>query len=170
MSVYNFCGLLVHPASFTWSWLLSRPNSITFHVGICAMYCLTVEVVKAWVKSQSTADKPYKPSTSLLRIMQWHNIALSVLSLVMGIAFVVHLREEGRFSSWHRMACVNTTNTGAYGMWNMLYLFSKLWEWADTYFLILQGISSSKTPAVDIARIFGRSDVYICFFLLRFVY
>lgn len=162
MAVYEFFGLNVHPASFTWSWLLSRPGSITFHVGICALYCITVEVVKTWVKSQSTADKPYKPSAFLLRIMNWHNVALSLLSLVMGIVFVLHLHEEGRFSSWHSMACVNTTNTGAYGMWNMVYLLSKLWEWADTYFLILQGMSRDEGR---FRQVFLSRDVH---FVLRY--
>jgi len=132
-------GLQVHPASGTWSWLLDRPGSVMFHVMICALYCVTVECMKIYVKSQSTLEKPYKPSPLLIGIMKWHNIALSIVSLAMGISFVLDLRVEGRFNSWHSMSCRNTDNTGNYGIWTMVYLLSKIWEWADTYFLILQG-------------------------------
>jgi uncharacterized membrane protein len=44
---------------------------------------------------------------------------------------------DGRFNSWHAMACVTTENIGVYGFMNFVYLVSKIWEWVDTYFLIL---------------------------------
>ena len=35
------------------------------------------------------------------------------------------------------MACQNTPNSGVYGLANWVYLWSKIWEWLDTYWLIL---------------------------------
>lgn len=38
------------------------------------------------------------------------------------------------------MACVNEpVNEEQYGLANLLYLLSKIWEWGDTYFLVLTG-------------------------------
>jgi hypothetical protein len=46
-------------------------------------------------------------------------------------------RADGRYVSWHSLACQNTPNEGLYGFANFIYLISKVWEWIDTYFLII---------------------------------
>jgi elongation of very long chain fatty acids protein 6 len=89
-----------------------------------------------YVRSQGAA---YKPPALLEPIRKFHNIALSAVSLIMAIVMIGTLAQEGRFSNFTAMACVNTDNSGWYGVATLVYLASKIWEWADTLFLVFTG-------------------------------
>ena len=139
IATYSVFGLQIQPTTWTWSWTLSRDGSILFHIALFVLYATTVEALRLWMKIRSQTGKPYKPSPFVESLVQYHNISLSVLSLLMGCGMLKHLIQQGRFNSWHSMSCINTFNSGSYGLWNLVYLASKIWEWLDTYFLILQG-------------------------------
>ena len=102
-------------------------------------YAFTVEALTRWMKSRSESGNPYKLTPFVRSLMKCHNLAICLVSLIMGSGMVIYLYNEGRFNSWQNMSCVNTSNSGLYGLWNMIYLVTKIWEWLDTYFLILQG-------------------------------
>jgi elongation of very long chain fatty acids protein 6 len=55
----------------------------------------------------------------------------------MGIVMVYSTWQDGRYQSWQSIACQITPNTGIYGIANLVYLLSKIWEWGDTFWLIL---------------------------------
>ena len=115
---------------------MSTAETILVQLVICVAYVISVKAVELWVKS---FKKDYTPPSWLKPVEMVHNIALSGVSLGMAIVMITHLHSEGRFNNFESMACINTDNSGIYGLANLVYLLSKIWEWLDTYFLILSG-------------------------------
>jgi hypothetical protein len=137
MTVYSGYGLNLDSDSYSWSWTLVD-DSLAFHVVICLIYCLSVYGMKTFVASKTATElKALRERWNLDSIKFVHNIALSIVSLFMGIVMIHSVYKDGRFQSWHNMACNNTANTGAYGRANWIYLLTKIWEWMDTMWLIL---------------------------------
>lgn len=111
--------------------------SMEFHVAICVLYALSVFAMQQLVKS---FGDNWKPPTWMNTVKLTHNIALSLVSGWMFVVMVKETYQAGRYESWDAMACSNApANGGSYGFANWIYLVSKLWEWADTYFLVLYG-------------------------------
>lgn len=132
----SYAGFELDTNSWAWSWTFDRQGSIQFHVLSCVVYLVLVELLKFYVaKKKATAG--YKPPAWLEPAKFVHNLSLSFVSLVMAIVMVYEMVMQNRFVSWHAMACVNIPNKGLYGIANFVYLVSKLWEWVDTFFLVL---------------------------------
>ena len=134
------CGLYNTPVGFTidtctfyWNWTINDTPSILFHVGIAVFYAISVFILKYVVNN----TPHYKPSRYLEKFRTIHNISLSLVSGWMVVMLVMELLEQRRLDSFHTMACVNSNNSGTYGFINLIYLLSKIWEWGDTYFLVL---------------------------------
>lgn len=123
---------------FEWSWTLDGAGSVGVHVGGCLLYCMSVFGLQAIMSRMSETDKKaMRTNWHFDTIKYLHNIALSAVSLGMGVVMIYVIISDGRFSAWKNMACQNTPNKGAYGVANMVYLLTKIWEWADTFWLIL---------------------------------
>jgi hypothetical protein len=57
----------------------------------------------------------------------------------MFVVMGMEILKDRRLESWHSMACQMTPNQGLYGFINLVYLATKIWEWVDTYLLVLSG-------------------------------
>lgn len=125
-------GFALNSCTWSWKWTLDSKEAIVFQVCVCFVYAIMVSTLQSMTKS-----KDYQPPKWLDGIRFTHNIMLSLVSLWMFIVQVSHMYEQRRFENWQSIACVNTPNTGLYGFANFVYLVSKIWEWADTVFLIL---------------------------------
>lgn len=131
---YSGFGLDVDFADSSWSWTLSGENSIMFHGTICLLYLNSVVALQRFMNGKAVEGET---KSMFDQIKYVHNLALSALSFYMGAIQLYQIIMDGRFNSFHSMACQNTTNSGWYGHANFLYLVSKIWEWGDTYLLIL---------------------------------
>jgi hypothetical protein len=130
----EFYGFSMNWCNWNWSWTLATSSSIFFHIGICLFYAFSVKLLQNWVSSQGPS---YSPPKWLNIIRDYHNLALSIVSFLMGVVMIYETAKDGRFSSWQAAACQMTPMKGLYGFANFIYLISKLWEWVDTYLLIL---------------------------------
>lgn len=126
-------GFTINFCSWTWSWTLSDNGSLWCQVGICVFYALSVKLLQMWVASQ----KDYKPPSWLEGFRKLHNISLAIVSFLMFVVMTGVVAMDGRLNSWRDMSCRLTENTGIYGFINFVYLVSKIWEWVDTYILVL---------------------------------
>ncbi len=131
---YELFGFEINQCTFRWNWAFDSSSAFVAHIAICAIYALSVRLLQHWVASKGNK---YKPPQWLEPIRTFHNISLSIVSLFMAIVMIKTMLTEGRLSNFSSMACVNTNNEGLYGFANFVYLVSKIWEWADTYFLVL---------------------------------
>ena len=135
---YSGYGLELDTESWRWSWTLSGEGSVLFHCMVCLFYIVSVFALQGWVASKSKSEMVAIRTSWRMDSVKWlHNVALSVISLAMCVAMVYSTWLDGRFESWHTMSCMNTDNSGLYGFANWVYLVSKLWEWIDTYWLVL---------------------------------
>lgn len=132
---YEGFGFAMDTCTFKWKWTMDSIEAKLFQVGICCAYAMIVGFFQLFQKPSKT----YKPPKWLDALRFGHNIALSLVSLWMMVTMISELNATGRFNSLQSIACVNTPNSGIYGFANFFYLASKLWEWADTIFLILSG-------------------------------
>jgi hypothetical protein len=132
----SFYGLEVNTCNWAWSWTFSRPGSIELHLASFVAYALSVKAVELYVASQK---QPYKAGRWLETVKWWHNITLSLVSLLMFGLILNAAIGTDRFSSIDSMQCKVTPMVGWYGLAQFLYLATKIWEWADTYFLVLSG-------------------------------
>ena len=110
-------------------------DSALFHGILFLVYTLSTYSLSILIQRYPK----WKPPAFMDTIKRLHNIALSAVSLGMGIVMIRATYLDGRYASWTSMACQNTPNEGLYGAANFAYLLSKIWEWADTYFLSLYG-------------------------------
>ena len=138
MAVYSAYGLTLDTSNFAWTGVLDGKHALEFHVFICATYCISVWMLR-WVMQKMTTEEKVlmRARWSLDTLKYWHNMSLSVVSGVMGVTLLYCTVMDGRYSSWQTMACQNTPNEGLYGLVNLIYLVSKLFEWVDTYWLVL---------------------------------
>lgn len=122
----NFCD-------WTWSWTLADTSSWWCHLAICLFYALSVKLLQIYVASQ----KNYAAPKWLEPFRKIHNMSLAAVSFIMFAVMTVVIAQDGRLNSWDDMSCRLTSNTGIYGFINFIYLVSKVWEWVDTYILVL---------------------------------
>lgn len=130
ISGFGFTG---NWCDWSWNWTLREPSSWAFHAAVWILYGVTVKVLQIWVASH----EKYTPPAWLEPLKKVHNVSMSLLSTVMGGCLLYVVILDGRLSSWHGMACQMTPNIGLYGLMNFVFVASKIWEWIDTYLLIL---------------------------------
>lgn len=133
---YGAYGFTIDTCTYRWNWAFDSAESYIAHGLICALYAVLVWLAQAYVKQQGAS---YKPPQWLEPIRKIHNISLSLVSLWMAVVMIATMQSKGRFASFDSMSCVNVDNSGIYGFANLIYLISKLWEWADTLFLVFTG-------------------------------
>ena len=133
---YEIAGFSIDLCSQEWNWTLNSNSAIFFHALICCFYAITVWALQQWVRNVANGSS-YSPPAWLETIRYWHNISLSAVSLLMLIVMVKEMFLAGRFANFETVACGHLKNEGLYGFINLVYLISKIWEWGDTYFLIL---------------------------------
>lgn len=133
--VVHFYGFYGNFCTWNWNWTLDTNEAVAFHLFLFAVYALSVKLVQMYVNSVPN----YKPPTWLDSAKYFHNMALSLVSLWMTVVLLYTIVVGGRLSSWYNVACVMTPMEGLYGMANFVFLVSKIWEWVDTYFLVLSG-------------------------------
>ena len=131
MVLVAFAGFRLNTKTWAWSWRLDSWESIACHVGLFVLYAIIVEVARKL--------KPSKPPAWLNSLKFLHNAALSVVSFWMFAVQLYCVLQAGRLSSPFQITCGYVPNEGLYGIVNFVYLVSKLWEWADTVFLVLDG-------------------------------
>ena len=123
-------GFELDIATYSWSWKLATAQSIQFHAAICLIYCVSVWSLQYLMSLLDTNQKSAMRKAFHLDSLKWyHNILLSIVSGFMGITMLISVWQDGRFHSWQDMACKNTPNTGLYGLANLVYLITKIWEW-----------------------------------------
>jgi hypothetical protein len=132
---YEGYGFALDTCTWRWKWTMDTNEAVLCQVGICVFYAALVWFFQLFQKP----TKGYKPPQWLESLRWLHNVSLSAVSLWMMVTMIRELHATGRFNSFQSMACVNTDNSGLYGFANFVYLASKVWEWADTIFLILSG-------------------------------
>jgi hypothetical protein len=84
-----------------------------------------------------TSHNDYLPPKWLEKFRKSHNLALAFVSFIMFVVMTSVVVGGGRLNSFPAMACEMTPMNGIYGFINFVYLISKLWEWVDTYILVL---------------------------------
>ena len=129
-------GFSLNTCNYQWNWSFDSTESYLAHVAICGLYGIMVWVAQEWVKSQGDS---YKPPAIMEPIRKIHNLSLSAVSLWMAVVMIYTMFKAGRFQNIDTISCINIENSGLYGFANLVYLLSKIWEWADTLFLILSG-------------------------------
>jgi hypothetical protein len=132
-SFYEFYGFRGNFCTWEWNWSIDTNEAIAFHVFLFALYAFTVKALQLYVNSVPN----YKPPSWLDSIKFGHNIALALVSAWMFFTLLYVIILDGRFDSWQNLACKMTPMHGLYGFANFIFLVSKIWEWCDTYFLIL---------------------------------
>ena len=146
MPKFSGFGLDVDTSTMSWTWTLQGlyelredgfilSDSSFFHGLLFLVYGVSTYLLSMHIESHPD----WKPPAILDTIKKLHNVALSAVSLVMGIVMIRETYLDGRYTSWENMACRSTPNEGLYGLANFIYLLSKIWEWGDTYFLSLYG-------------------------------
>eukprot|EP01033_Poteriospumella_lacustris_P009966 gene9966-7129_t len=140
-SVYKFYGFEGNFCTWEWNWTLQDSESIYFHVFLCLLYLATVAMLQEYVKQSKAShpDNKYVPPFWLESVKYVHNIALSLVSGWMFVTLGYSIIADGRMNSWRDMSCRMTEMKGLYGFANFVFLVSKIWEWADTYWLVLSG-------------------------------
>jgi hypothetical protein len=84
-----------------------------------------------------------KKPIDVRRIQRYDNLLIGIFSVTTFVLATILAYRDGRFVSWDRLVCHRPTPTGAYALlWYIFYL-SKLWEFMDVYFVIL-----NKTPVL----------------------
>ena len=91
-----------------------------------------------FLRSKSLLPNGKEFQQKLSKIIYTHNICLSLFSFLMAVVMVYETVIDGRYNSWYDLACRVTPNTGLYGLVNYAFLWSKVWEYLDTVFLILK--------------------------------
>ena len=91
-----------------------------------------------YLRKQSLLPNSKQFQTKLSKIVYIHNISLSLFSLLMAVVMVYETVIENRYNSWYDLACRVTPNAGLYGLVNFAFLWSKVWEYFDTVFLVLK--------------------------------
>jgi hypothetical protein len=139
MAVYSAYGLTLDTSSFAWTGVLSGEDAFRFHACICLTYIISVWILTRYVGGMSKEAKvQMRANWGMDTLKYWHNVSLSVVSGLMGVIMIYCISKDGRLSGgWKAMACQNTPNQGLYGFANFVYLVSKIWEWVDTYWLVL---------------------------------
>jgi hypothetical protein len=132
-SFFSEYGFDIDFDTWRWDWTLEKNSSIVCHILICVFYAVSVKVLQIYVKSQ----KAYIPPSWIEPFRFVHNVSLAAVSFIMFVVMVMEVARDGRFNSWSDAACRVTPNVGLYGFINFIYLVSKLWEWIDTYLLVL---------------------------------
>lgn len=136
-SVYELYGFRGNFCTWQWSWTIDTNEAVLFQLFLWLVYAVSVKLVQLYVGAQG---KPYKPPRWLDSAKYIHNIALSLVSFWMFAVIIYKTAvEDGRFNSWHDMSCRMTPMTSWYGFAQFIFLVSKIWEWVDTYFLVLSG-------------------------------
>ena len=129
---YEAYGFEIDTCTFEWNWRFIN-GGLYVNIIICLIYGLLVELLKKWVKNQ----KNYIEPKWMISIRPIHNLSLSLVSFFMFAIQLYIMIIDGRFKSWHTMACQNTLNAGLFGFINFCYLLTKIWEWMDTFLLVL---------------------------------
>ncbi len=132
--VYRFYGFRGNFCTWEWNWTLDTTESIMFHVFMCILYVVSVYFLQQYCKSPN-----YKQPNWLDNVKFIHNIALSLVSFWMFAVLLIVITMDGRLNSWHNASCKMTEMKGWYGLANFVFMISKIWEWLDTYFLVLSG-------------------------------
>lgn len=138
---YNFYGFTGNFCTWEWNWTVNTVESYGFHIFMAILYCATVKLLQIYVeqKKNSSPDKKYVQPAWLESAKLVHNYALALTSGWMCLTLSICIILDGRLNSWHSISCNMTKMTGWYGFANFVFLVSKVWEWVDTYFLILSG-------------------------------
>jgi hypothetical protein len=108
---------------------IPAPFPALFVAGVAAAYLGFVYVV-------CPATRP-TTETGLARAKTgryWHNIALAAFSFVCFAGTFGHMLAEGEMTDFKAATC----NRIPYWLWvmNVVFTLSKIWEWADTMFLV----------------------------------
>jgi hypothetical protein len=115
-------------------WQYTFNDGIALQLAVAGGYALTVLALKQVMKTRKLGPDTRK---TLSKIIYLHNVLLCLASATMGIIFVYETWADGRYNSWEDAACRVTPNRGLYGLTSYFFLWSKVWEFADTIFLCL---------------------------------
>ncbi|CAF4216354.1 unnamed protein product [Rotaria sordida] len=100
---------------------------------------------------------------NLRRIQRYNNLLIGIYSGVTFLLTNIIAYRDYRFISWNRLLCHRSTPKGSYALiWYIFYL-SKLWEFTDIYFVILNKSPvlmhfrwhHQTTPSVVLASLLG---------------
>ncbi len=130
---FSAVGLTIDWCSWNWSWTLAGNVSFRFHILVCVFYAVSVKLLQIVVSLKNDYEAP----SWLEPFRKVHNLGLALVSFLMFVVMTYSIVADGRFNSWHSMACQVTPMVGMYGFINFVYLVSKIWEWVDTYILVL---------------------------------
>jgi hypothetical protein len=137
-SEYKFYGFVGNFCTWNWNWRINTNEGLLAHLAFFAAYVISVKMIQIYCSSPD-----YKPPSWLEGVKKVHNISLSIVSLLMGLTLIYLTAMDGRYASWYDMSCRMTPMEGLYGFAQFVFMVTKVWEWADTYFLIL-----SKKPVI----------------------
>lgn len=132
---YHFYGFQGNFCTWNWNWRINTNEGLLSQVVIMIIYAISVKLVQMYCSSPT-----YKQPAWLDTAKKIHNYSLSLVSLWMGIVIIYYTAiVDGRWGSIYDMSCRMTPMEGWYGFAQFIFMATKLWEWVDTYFLILSG-------------------------------
>jgi len=108
---------------------LKAPFPLLFVLGSSALYLFCVYVL---FPATAPVTEAQKNAASVWRYR--HNVALCLFSLICFVGSLYHLIVSGELYSLQPMVC----NPIPEWLWTLylVFTFSKIWEWADTMFLV----------------------------------
>ena len=111
-------------------------TTLRFVICISLIHFLVTYILEKFMNSRSAP-------INVRRIQRYNNLLTGGFSVTVFVCVNLLAYRDGRFTSWDRLVCHRPTPTGAYALlWYIFYL-SKMWEFLDIYFVIL-----NKTPVL----------------------
>ena len=122
---------------FTWTSPPPPLSSLLWPSILVPLYLVVIYAIQYHVRHHRN-NKPYAVNT----LFGYHNLLMSLLSLVMFVGCAVEVaRRSYNESSMRWLICEPTTNSSSGGLyfWSYMYYLSKYYELLDTVFLALKG-------------------------------
>ena len=105
-------------------------SSIEFVIFISLIHLIITIILEFWMKTRSKAF-------NIRNIQRYNNLLIGLFSATIFLLINIFAYRDKRFVSFDKLLCHRTRPKGIYAfLWYFFYL-SKLWEFLDIYFVIL---------------------------------
>jgi len=96
------------------------------------IYMIYVEIIKRVLPHENESNKSV---ISVIKV--FHNLGLSIASLLMFVGIVHAAWESGKLNSLHNCLCLPFVDEEKAHLVGRYFYLSKYWEWLDTAFLVI---------------------------------
>jgi len=133
-------GLDLDTKTWVYTWRMTKWEDYALQYGLMLFYYTSIVLVQRHVDaSKAKTGGKYVLPFWFGPVRKAHNIGLCALSVWLFVTQASVLYSSGTFGSFNTAACALETTEGLYGLASFIFVVSKIWEWLDTYFLIMMG-------------------------------